>query len=92
MKIISEPADIFKLNNNDIKKLDGWGELSIKNLQKAINNAKKINLSKFIFSIGVRHIGQENAKILAGFFGSLKQFKKLFDNKRKKKRIVREFV
>ena len=41
MKIISEPADIFKLNYNDIKKLDGWGELSIKNLQKAINNQRK---------------------------------------------------
>ena len=84
MKIISEPADIFKLNYNDIKKLDGWGELSIKNLQKAINNAKKINLSKFIFSIGVRHIGQENAKILAGFFLSIKNFNNLLKKEKRK--------
>ena len=68
LKLIKEPADIFKLNFNDIEKLEGWGELSIKNLKKAIENAKKISLSKFIFSIGIRHIGQENAKILASFF------------------------
>jgi DNA ligase (NAD+) len=40
-------------------------------------------LDKFIYSIGIRHIGQENAKILAGFFGSVKDFTKLFDFKRR---------
>ena len=42
-------------------------------------------LDKFIFSIGIRHIGQENAKILASFFSSIKEFSKLFDLKNRKK-------
>ncbi len=81
LKLIKEPADIFKLDFAKIKKLEGWGELSIRNLKAALKKSQKITLDKFIYSIGIRHIGQENAKILAGFFGSLKQFKKLFDNK-----------
>ena len=47
--------------------MDGWGNLSI-TLKNAINNSKNIVLDKFIFSIGIRHIGQENAKVLANFF------------------------
>ena len=43
-----------------------------------------ISLDKFIYSIGIRHIGQENAKILASFFGSAKEFTKLFDLKKEK--------
>ena len=66
------------------KKLDGWGQLSI-SFKKAITKSKNINLDKFIFSIGIRHIGQENAKILAGFFISIKEFTKLFDVKLRKK-------
>ena len=57
-----------------IKKLDGWGELSVKNLKLAIEQAKNISLNRFIYSIGIRHIGQENAKILASFFKSIDQF------------------
>ena len=52
------------------------GEISINNLKKAIKKSKLITLDKFIYSIGIRHIGQENAKILAGFFSSIKEFKK----------------
>ena len=40
--------------------------------------AKKISLNRFIYSIGIRHIGQENAKTLAGFFGEIKKFERLF--------------
>ena len=67
LKFIKEPADIFKLDFEEIKKLEGWGELSINNLKKALKNSQNISLDKFIYSIGIRHIGQENAKILAGF-------------------------
>ena len=67
LKLIKEPSDIFELNYNKIKKLEGWGELSISNLKKAIEKSQIISLDRFIFSIGIRHIGQENAKILAKF-------------------------
>ena len=65
--------------------MEGWGNLSINNLKKAINKSRKISLDKFIFSIGIRHIGQENAKTIAGFFGSIREFRKIIDLKDKKK-------
>ncbi len=85
LNLINEPSNIFDLNYNEIKKLEGWGETSIKNLKKAIEQSKMISLEKFIYSIGIRHIGQENAKILAGFFSSIKEFTKLFDFKNREK-------
>ena len=70
LNLIKEPSDIFNLNFDKIKSLEGWGNLSIHNLKKAINKSSNISLDKFIYSIGIRHIGQENAKILAAFFMS----------------------
>ena len=74
LNFIKSPSDIFELDFNKIKKIDGWGDLSVKNLKLAIEEAKNISLNRFIYSIGIRHIGQENAKILAGFFKSVDQF------------------
>ena len=85
LKMIKYPADIFKLNFNRISKMDGWGNLSASNLEKAIQNSKKISLDKFIFSIGIRHIGQENAKTLAKYFINIKKFEVLFDKIKRKK-------
>ena len=84
LKLIKEPSDIFELNFEKIKKLEGWGKLSISNLKKAIKKSQKTTLDKFVYSIGIRHIGQENAKILAGFFSSIKEFTKLFNHKNRK--------
>ena len=83
LKFIKEPSDIFKLDYPKIEKLEGWGKLSIENLKNAITRSKTISLEKFIFSIGIRHIGQENAKILAAFFISIDGFCKLFTDKKK---------
>ena len=88
LDLIKEPSNIFDLNYNKIKNLEGWGELSINNLKKAINKSQTISLDKFIYSIGIRHIGQENAKILASFFSSIKEFSKLFDFKNRKKILI----
>ncbi len=84
LKFIKNPADIFNLNYQKIEKLEGWGKLSIKNLQDAINKSKNIVLDRFIYSIGIRHIGQENAKILANFFKNSKKFEELFLVKKRK--------
>jgi len=64
-KIIRFPQDIFKLDFKKIENLEGWGLQSISNLKFSIKNSKKISLNKFIFSLGIRHIGQENAKLIA---------------------------
>ena len=68
------------------------GELSIDNLRKAVTKSSSITLEKFIFSIGIRHIGQENAKILASFFGTIiEEFEKLF-NPNYRKTILKNLV
>ena len=89
--LIKTPTDIFTINYNELKNLEGWGELSINNLKQAIDKAKNIELSSFIFSIGIRHIGQENAKILASFFKSIEKFINLF-NETKRKKILENLV
>jgi len=88
LALIKEPSDIFNLDFNKIEKLEGWGSLSINNLKKAISKSQNISLDRFIYSIGIRHIGQENAKILAGFFCSIKEFAKLFDLKNREKILI----
>ena len=85
LDLIKEPSDIFSINFKTIEKLEGWGNLSINNLKNAIEKSRNINLDKLIYSIGIRHIGQENAKILASFFGTIENFKKIFDLQFRKK-------
>ena len=91
LNLIKEPSDIFILNFNKIKNLEGWGNLSIQNLKMAISKSKNIDLDRFIFSIGIRHIGQENAKILAAFFISVKEFSSLL-KKEKRESTLKNLV
>ena len=77
LKIIRLPQDIFKLDYDKIENLDGWGKLSAENLKYSINQKKKISLEKFIYSLGIRHIGLENAKILSKHFKTFLKFKLL---------------
>ncbi len=80
LKLIKFPQDIFKLEYSKIEKLEGWGELSIKNLKYSIDEKKNISLERLIFSLGIRHIGLENAKLLSRYFGSFLNFKNLSKN------------
>jgi DNA ligase (NAD+) len=69
--MIKNPADIFKLEKFNISSLQkienmpGWGARSVEKLFKNIIQAKKITLPKFIYSLGIRHVGESNAKILS---------------------------
>jgi DNA ligase (NAD+) len=77
LNFIRLPQDIFTLDYKKIEKLEGWGGLSVSNLKTAIEKSKDISLAKFIYSLGIRHIGQENAKNLSRYFVSIKNFLKL---------------
>ena len=77
LKLIRLPQDIFKLDFSKIESLDGWGKLSVANLKYSINLRKTITFEKFIYSLGIRHIGLENAKIIAKNLKSLKNFVEL---------------
>jgi DNA ligase (NAD+) len=79
LELIKEPSNIFNLNYKKIKDLEGWGELSVKNLKSAINKSSYILLDRFIYSLGIRHIGQENAKLLGNFFKNVIKFSELFN-------------
>ena len=91
LNMIKYPADIFNLDFKKISILDGWGDLSALNLDKAIKKAKKISLDKLIFAIGIRHIGQENAKTLAKYFINIRKFEE-FLNKEKRKKILNNLI
>ncbi len=91
LKMIKRPSDIFELDFKKIGNLDGWGELSSTNLKNAILKAKNISLNRFIYSIGIRHIGQENAKILGAYFKSIKNFENLYI-KNKRDQILKNLI
>jgi len=80
LNIIKLPQDIFNLDYNKIEKLEGWGRLSVANLKFSIDQKKQISLDRFIYSLGIRHIGQENAKLIARYSKSSLNFLKLNEN------------
>jgi DNA ligase (NAD+) len=75
--LIMEPADIFTLRARDAraaKKLaqrEGYGEVSVRNLFDAIDARRKISLNRLIYGLGIRHIGETNARLLARHFGTI---------------------
>ncbi len=82
LNFIRFPQDIYNLDYNKISTLEGWGDLSVSNLKHSIDQSKNVSLDRFIYAIGIRHIGIENAKLLAEFTKSIKNFL-IFINKKK---------
>ena len=74
--LIETPADIFKLKKGDLVPLERFAEKSAQNLIDAIEKAKEIPLERFIYALGIRHVGEETANILARKFGSIENLKK----------------
>jgi len=81
-ELVKTPADIFTLEERDRQSLtklrnrEGWGAVSAKNLFDAINARRDIDLHRFIFALGIRHVGEGNAKLLARAYGSWDAFYK----------------
>ena len=82
LRYIHKMSDIFLIENykKEIIKLESWGEQSFNNLIKSINNSKNINLEKFIFSLGIRYVGETISTIIANEFLSIDNFLKNSNN------------
>jgi DNA ligase (NAD+) len=79
--LIQSPQDIFTLvarNERSLKKLkdrEGWGEASVKKLFEAIDQRRSVGLDRFIFALGIRHVGETTARVLARAYGSATVFR-----------------
>ncbi|RJQ35422.1 NAD-dependent DNA ligase LigA [Candidatus Parcubacteria bacterium] len=69
--LVLSPADIFSLKTGDLEPLEGFADKKIANLLAAIAQSKNINFSNFIYALGIRHVGEETAIVLARHFTSL---------------------
>jgi DNA ligase (NAD+) len=77
-KLIKTPADIFRLHRHRAALLEreGWGEQSVANLLRAIDDRRRIALERFIYALGIPQVGQATAKLLARHYGSLAAWRK----------------
>jgi len=73
--LISQPAELFELEEGDLAVLERFGKKSATNLISAIRYSIKVPLSRFIYALGIRHIGEETALTLAQRFGTIKKLK-----------------
>lgn len=69
--IIEDAADIFDLKEGDLEPLERFAEKSAKNLVESIQSRKKVTLSRFLYALGIRHVGAITASDIAAHFGSL---------------------
>lgn len=75
--LVISPVDIFRLKIGDFEGLDGFAEKKPTKILQAIENSKKVDLSKFIFALGIRHVGEETSILLANNFGSIEKITKV---------------
>ena len=75
---IKEPADIFTLEHNNraikLETWEGWGEQSARNLYAAINARREISFTRFLYALGIRHVGHGNADLIAKHYLNFKKF------------------
>jgi DNA ligase (NAD+) len=73
VKLIADPADLYFLEKEQLVALDRQAEKSAQKLIEAIKKSKTPPLDKFIYALGIRHVGERTAKLLAGHFGSIEK-------------------
>jgi DNA ligase (NAD+) len=79
--LITYPQDVFTLEARDKKSesrladREGWGESSVANLFGAINARRNVALDRFIYALGIRHVGETTARVLARAYGSAEHFR-----------------
>ena len=75
---LQSPADLFTLPEREaeIAAREGWGEVSARNLSRAIEARRNIPLARFIYALGIRRIGEANARLLARHYGSFANWRR----------------
>ena len=75
---VKEPADIFTLAERDkkinLREVEGYGETSVRNLHQSIEARRQVSLERFIYALGIRHIGETTAVALARGYGTWQAF------------------
>ena len=69
--LVKSPADIYRLSLPVLVELERFGEKSARNLLAAIDGSRRPTLARFLFALGIRHVGEEVARVIASQFGSL---------------------
>jgi DNA ligase (NAD+) len=79
-KLIESPPDIFTLASRDrgvqLAEREGWGKISAEKLFKAIDARRKVKLDRFIYALGIPHVGETTARLLACAYGTIEDFRK----------------
>lgn len=71
LKLVRNVADLYYLTKDDFMQFERMGDKLADNLLTAIENSKQRELARFIFALGIRHVGEHTARLLAGSFGSI---------------------
>lgn len=82
--LISSASDLFELKEGDLIPLERFAEKKTQNIIEAIQNSKKIPLVRFIYALGIRHVGEETAISLANFFGGIDKLRRAFQEELEK--------
>ena len=73
-KMVDKLSDIYKLTEEDLRKLEGAQDKTVENLMQAIEESKTTTMAKVIFALGIRHVGESTAKELARYMSSMEEF------------------
>ena len=74
--LVTEPADLYRLDRETLAAMDRLGEKSADNLVRAIGKSRSVPLSRFLYALGIPHVGEHLADVLARHFGSLEALRK----------------
>lgn len=69
--LVRQPADLYRLTVEDLAALERMGQKSAANLVAAIDNSRRVPFERLIFALGIRHVGEGAARVLANHFGSM---------------------
>ena len=89
LNLIKDRIDIYRLgrHKNKIVKIEGFGEKSFLNLIESINKSKITSLSRYLFSLGLRYLGENNSELISLYFKNKNRFKNIIQSKKMREQL-----